>query len=98
MFLEENKSGIGIVIQNNEGLVLASLFQQLDQAICPSGIEALAAHRGLQLASELGFGQVTLEGNAQVLKSTLQNKHCKVEFIQSCVNFIPCQICLYFSN
>ena len=23
---------------------------------------------------------------------------CKVEFIQPCVGFIPCQICLYFSN
>ena len=23
---------------------------------------------------------------------------CKVEFIQSCVDFISCQICLYFSN
>ena len=25
-------------------------------------------------------------------------KFCKVEFIQSCVGFIPWQICLYFSN
>ena len=24
--------------------------------------------------------------------------YCKVEFIQSCVGFILCQICLYFSN
>ena len=23
---------------------------------------------------------------------------CKVEFIQSCVSFISCQICLYFNN
>ena len=26
------------------------------------------------------------------------NSFCKVEFIQSCVGFIMCQICLYFSN
>ena len=71
MFLEENKSNVGTIIRNSEGLVLASLSQQLDQAFCPSGIEALAAHKGLQLASELGFGRVTLEGDAQVLKSTL---------------------------
>lgn len=75
MYSEENKPGVGIVIQNSEGMVLASLSQQLDQAFSPSGIEALAAHRGLQLALKLCFGQVMLEGDAQVPISTIQNEH-----------------------
>ena len=41
----------------------------------------------LSLESVLGFCHGIAKGG-----------DCKVEFIQSCVAFISCQICLYFSN
>ena len=41
----------------------------------------------LSLESVLGFCHEIAKGG-----------DCKVEFIQSCVGFIPCQIFLYFSN
>ena len=31
---------------------------------------------------------------AKFFSSSHDEDHCKVEFIQSCVGFIPCQICL----
>ena len=41
----------------------------------------------LSLESVLGFCHGIAKGG-----------DCKVEFIQLCVGFILCQICLYFSN
>ena len=34
----------------------------------------------------------------RIFKWSCKIIECKVEFIQSCVSFIPYQICLYFSN
>ncbi|KAK7861359.1 hypothetical protein CFP56_011378 [Quercus suber] len=34
-FAKENKAGIGVVIRNNEGMVLGSLSKQLSQAFSP---------------------------------------------------------------
>lgn len=74
VFSKENRSGVGIVIRNREGLVLASQSQQLHQAYSTGEIEALTAHRGLQFATKLGFGSVVLEGDSQVLMSALQQE------------------------
>lgn len=54
--------------------MLASKSQQLHHAYSPGEIEALAAHRGLQFATELGFGNVMLEGDSQVLMFALQQE------------------------
>ena len=64
MFSKENRSGVVVVIQNSEGLVLAPQSQQLHQAYSPGEIEALVAHKGLQFATELGFENVVLEGDS----------------------------------
>ena len=42
MFKNENKCGIGVVIQNNQGLIIASLSQQLPRAFQAFEIEAIA--------------------------------------------------------
>ena len=141
-------------------MVLASLSQQIPQAYSPEDIEALAASKALQFASEIGIREAVLEGDSQVLMPRLINdtevmsynalliedvqrcsrsfnqlcyshvtrednkithrltryvvhipdfimwmedilpqfisvlQACKVELIQLCVSFIPCQICL----
>lgn len=47
IFSKANKFGIGVVIWNNQGLVLASLSLQLLQAYCPLEVEALAVAKAL---------------------------------------------------
>ena len=59
------------VIQDTQGNVLASLSQALPQLHSPLEIEARAASSALQLAAELGFNQVVLEGDSQVLMHAL---------------------------
>lgn len=64
-------SGIGVVLRDANGSVLASLSQQLPQLYNPLVIEAKATYKALQLAAELGFNQVVLERDCQVLMKAL---------------------------
>ena len=41
IFSNANNYRIGVVIQNNQGLVIASLTQQLPKAYCPNGNQSL---------------------------------------------------------
>ena len=54
-FVVENKSGIGVVIWDSQGMVIASLSQLLHQAFQANEVKALAAVRVLEFASELGI-------------------------------------------
>ena len=77
VFGELNKSGVGVVIRDNNGAVLASCSEKLTQAYKAEETETLAAQKALMFAHELGFQRVTLEGDAlgliQALKSQEQN-------------------------
>ena len=77
VFGELNKSGVGVVIRDNNGSVLASCSEKMSQAYKAEEIEAFAAWKALMFAHELGFQSVILEGDAlgliQALKSQEQN-------------------------
>ena len=49
-----------MVVRDINGLVLASLSQQIPQAYSPEVIEALAASKALQFASEIGITKLFL--------------------------------------
>ena len=73
IFTKEHRSGIGVVLRDDQDSVLASLSRQVSQAYNPLEIEATAAVVVLWFASKLGFSQVVLEGDSQVLMETLIN-------------------------
>ena len=73
VFSKENYVGLGVVIRNCDGLVLASQTRRLHQAFTPEVCEALAAHRCATLALELGFSKAVLEGDSQQLMSALHH-------------------------
>lgn len=68
-----SKSGIGMVIRNSQGLVLASLSQQISPSFSPLEVETLAAKRAIQFASELAITSAVLEGDSQTLIQSLQS-------------------------
>ena len=70
-FVEDGTTGIGVVIRNDAGLVMASLSQQISLPASIIKVEALAARRAMEFALELGFDNVTLEGDSEVLVKTL---------------------------
>ena len=55
VFRESNMSGIGVVIRDNNGVVLASCTKIITQAYKANEIEALAALKALSFAYKLGF-------------------------------------------
>ena len=73
VFSASNMSGIGVVIWDSNGAVLASCSQKIPQAYKAEVIEALAALKALSFAFELGFCSAILEGDSlgliQALKS-----------------------------
>ena len=62
-FAEDNNASLGVVIQNNEGRVMASLTQQIPLPATVIEIKALAARRVMEFALEIGHDNIVLEGN-----------------------------------
>ena len=65
-------SGIGAVIRNHDEVVMASGAEKLNQVYKAEEIEALAALKALQLAYDLGFQNVILEGDSLGLIQALK--------------------------
>ena len=77
-FTTENRAGIGVVIHDNEGMVLGSLSKQIPQAYNPLEIEAMAIATIVQFALDLGFQHAILETDSLVLVKAL---HDDIEFL-----------------
>ncbi|XP_030959169.1 uncharacterized protein LOC115981127 [Quercus lobata] len=67
-----NMSGIGVVIRNNNGVVMASCAEKINQAYKVDEIKALAALKALKFAHELGFQNAILEGDSLGLIQALK--------------------------
>ena len=72
-FVEDGTARIGVVIHNEAGLVMASLFQRIPLPTLVIEVEALAARRAMEFALKFGFDNVTLEGDSEALVKTLKN-------------------------
>ena len=70
-FADDRSAGLGVVIRNKEGRVMASLSQKIPLPISVIEVEVLAARRALELAVELGFDHVILEGDSEILHKAL---------------------------
>ena len=65
-FAEDGTTGIGVVIRNEAGLVMASLSQRIPLPTSVIKVKALAARRAMEFALELGFDNVILEGDSEI--------------------------------
>ena len=64
VFSDSNQSSVGVVIQENNGAVLASCSEKLHQAYKPDEVEVLATLKAVSLTRDLGFRNVILEGDS----------------------------------
>ena len=88
-FEQKKKAGLGVVIRNQEGLVMASLSQLFQ--LPPSTVievEALAERWALELALELGFDHIVLEGDSKILIKILKNNSSTLAPLGHTVNDI----------
>ncbi|KAK9988433.1 hypothetical protein SO802_028672 [Lithocarpus litseifolius] len=65
MFGESDEAGIGVVIQNSDGEVMAALPEKIQKLSSVKVLELLAARRAVSFTSELGFINSTFEGDCE---------------------------------
>lgn len=70
----DNTAGIGVVVRDCHGEVIAFLIQQLDQAYQPVEVEAMATCRAVELGSELGLDCAIAEGDSKAIMKALRCK------------------------
>ena len=67
IFPKEKKSGIGVVIRDSRGLVIASCSKVVHQVLGVFDVEAMVATWALSFASDVGVKRVVLEGDSMVV-------------------------------
>ena len=75
VFSSGNATGIGVVIRNNLGQVIASCSQRLSQAYSSTDVEALAAAKAVSFAAEIGITKAVLEGDSFTIMNALSSDH-----------------------
>ena len=63
---QEKNAGLGIIIRNDHGLVMAALTQVIPLPTSVEMVEVLAARRALIFAKELTFDHIILEGDSDI--------------------------------
>lgn len=66
-FKEIEKVGLGVIIWNDRGQVLASLSKKIQLPFSFALVKAMAVARALSFATELGFSRFNLEGNSELV-------------------------------
>jgi hypothetical protein len=72
-FEDSNEAGIGVIIRNHTGEVMASLCQRIPFPHSVEAMEAYAARSAIELSSDLGFKEVDIEGDSQTIVNALCN-------------------------
>jgi hypothetical protein len=71
--------GVGIVVQDFEGVVVAARSATKIFMVAPVVVEALAAFNAMELCNEMGFVDIILEGEAlQIVNAVKNNRQQRV--------------------
>uniref|UniRef100_A0A2N9GNK1 RNase H type-1 domain-containing protein n=1 Tax=Fagus sylvatica TaxID=28930 RepID=A0A2N9GNK1_FAGSY len=75
VFKETNEAGIGVIVRDSHGLVMASLTQKVRFPHSVLSIEAWAVKRSIQFALEIGITEAEFEGDSQTIVNALNAQH-----------------------
>nr|POE71779.1 hypothetical protein CFP56_31880 [Quercus suber] len=74
VFREMQRAGVGVIVRNAEGCVLASMAETFHLPFSVAAVEVIAAKKALQFARDIGLSSIILEGDSKItidgLKST----------------------------
>ena len=75
IFAGDKCSGLGVIIRDKKGFVIASMATRVPQQLQPVEIEALVANKALEFARELDIADAVLEGDSLMVMTTLKSKN-----------------------
>nr|POE97393.1 hypothetical protein CFP56_31083 [Quercus suber] len=79
-FTETDEVGIGVVVRNKLGQVMACLAKKIPMPLSVEVLEAMAARRAMVFTVELGFHQAIFEGDSKLVVKALfancSNRSC----------------------
>ena len=67
IFSQDGLAGIGVIIRNEQGLVMAALSQQIPSPTSVEMVEVLVARQALVFANELVFDNLVMEGDSKTV-------------------------------
>ncbi|XP_030959223.1 uncharacterized protein LOC115981198 [Quercus lobata] len=72
-FADQRRASIGVVIRNAEGAVMAALSQLIPLPTTMAQVEAMVARKAVELALEIGFTRVVIEGDSNTIYRELSS-------------------------
>ena len=101
-FAEEEDSGIGVVVRNDLGQVMASLAEKLAMPPTVEILETMAARRAMIFMEELGLCRAIFEGDSKTVVKALSgdcpDPSCIGHIIKDCKSLMGCFQTCYFSH
>ncbi|XP_030963939.1 uncharacterized protein LOC115985110 [Quercus lobata] len=101
MFNESDEVGIGVVIRNCKGELMAALLEKIQKPQSVVALEMLAARRAALFACECGFQQSSFEGDSELVIKALrygEMQHSSVgHILKDTMSYASCfQSCSFF--
>ena len=72
MFQDTGEAGLGVVIRNHDGEVMAALSEKIPQPSSVTLLEILAARRAAIFVHEVGLWNSIMEGDSETVIKALQ--------------------------
>ena len=102
VFHETDEAGLGVVVRDHQGRVMASMSEKIKLPSSSDEVEALAAVRAISFALELHLPSVMVEGDSELIILALRSK----EESFTSFGYLICSIkqslgifsCIYFSH
>ena len=66
VFREENSAGVGVVIRDEQGLMVAAMADKIPLPYSVTAVEILAAVKALRFAGDIGLESFILEGDSRI--------------------------------
>ncbi len=86
VFNDTGEAGIGVIIRNSQGAVMASLSQKIPFSHSVEAVEATVARATVQLVLDLGFMEVEVEGDSINIVHALSQTETSYTFYGHIIN------------
>ena len=74
VFWEENAAGIGVVLRDEKGLVIASMVEKIHLPNSMAVVEVIATVKALHFALNIGASSIFLEGDSECIINALNSE------------------------